>query len=391
MKSIEKERLITITIMFFAAFLLFLSWKVATATDWTMFGGNLQRTNYNPTETIITKYSGLANGTKTLANKWKLALSGFSIGQPLYLKAASINGSIHDTVFVGTENGIFYAIDANVGKILWQRDLGHASDKNCADLGSNYNWGIGGTPYIDQPSQKIYVSSNGNIYCLSVSTGADITGWPLTSQYDPVLYHNYGAITIFNSTLYITLASHCDRGTYYGQLLAYNLNTRTKTSSFLPAPASPAYGAGIWGCAGVSVYNSPTGAVIYTATGNTIGGSAENAGYGEHVVKLTPKLTVQASYTPGVLVGDDDFGASPVVMTPTNQCAKTFIATQNKAGIVVITDSNLVSIVNLQVAAVTSYGKLLYLFFKLYCSFIFSCYPIVMIQAHLFLLWLLIL
>lgn len=358
------------SIMFFVSSLLFpflLSLGIVSSTDWTMFGGDFRRTNYNPSETIISKFSGLENGTKTLANKWKLTI-GVSITQPLYLKAASINGSIHDTVFISTEGGTFYAVDANVGTILWQRNLGFATDTACNFFTSASKYGVGGTAHIDQQNQKIYVSSNGNVYCLTVSTGADVAGWPLTGQYDPVLYHNYGAMTLYNSTLYMTIASHCDKGTYYGQLIAYNTITRTKISTFSPAPASPAYGAGIWGCAGVSVYNSAAGASIYTAVGNTIGGSAENSGYGEHVVKLTPALTVQASYTPGVLVGDGDYGATPVIITPTNQCGTTFTLTQNKGGVLTVTDSNLNIVKNIQISAVSSSGMLNFNPLKCYIS-----------------------
>lgn len=329
---------------FLYAVLLFLKNSLfCSATDWTTFGGNLQRTNYNPHETVITKQSGLLNNTKMFVLSWKLALNGFSLAQPLYLKAVNINGAVHDVMFISTENGIFSAIDANAGIVLWERSLGYYQSLNCHYFATKNNWGITGTAVIDPSRRHVYVASNGTVYGLSVHDGSDLPGWPLVKQYDPFLYHNYGALTLLNSTLYVPLASHCDRGHYFGQLIAYNITTRTRINVFVPVPTTPstAYGAGIWGCAGVSVYSNANGTSIYTATGNVKGSPNENDGYGEHVVKLTPGLTVQAAYTPGVLMVDDDFGATPVIITPTNKCATTFTVTEIKYGDLIITDSNL--------------------------------------------------
>ena len=69
-------------------------------------------------------------------------------------------------------------------------------------------------------------------------------------------------------------------------------------------------GGGIWGWGGIAI-DRPANA-IFAATGNSTD-SSEHAPYGERVVRLTTKLHVQASQHPKLPLGDDDFGATPLL------------------------------------------------------------------------------
>ena len=99
---------------------------------------------------------------------------------------------------------------------------------------------------------------------------------------------------------------------------------------------------GIWGWGGVSV--DPDTGAVYTAVGNSHSWSEEcacyvdGAGYGNHVVALTPDLTaVLDAQSPGIeSTGDYDFGAAPMLFQP-NGCPP-LAAANNKNGTLYIWD-----------------------------------------------------
>ena len=43
--------------------------------------------------------------------------------QPLYLANLTVQGAVHDVVYVATENDSVYAFDVNSGAVLWHTSL----------------------------------------------------------------------------------------------------------------------------------------------------------------------------------------------------------------------------------------------------------------------------
>ena len=54
-----------------------------------------------------------------------------------------IKGSLHDVAFIGDAGGIFHAVDADTGALLWKVSLGMWTSP-CQDLPGG-KFGIGGT------------------------------------------------------------------------------------------------------------------------------------------------------------------------------------------------------------------------------------------------------
>lgn len=324
--------------------------------DWSQFGFSESRSGYNPHEKLITKLS-LAN--QTLIPAWNVSLNGASISQPLYMKNLLFpSNNLRNVIYIGIENGDYLAVDAFSGREIWRKNIGVTVDFQCYDLPGG-KFGVSGTAYIDRGSMSLFVvGGTGNLHRLKLLTGESYSPiWPVKNIFDPNLLHAYGAVSKYLDTLYITVAGHCDNNQYIGAIYRFNITNGHLISAFQPAGVGK-YGAGIWGMPGISIDTTKSPAVVYTATGNSLA-SVENDAYGENIVKLTANLKVIKSYAPGILEFDGDFGATPSIFKPTNGCKKTLIATENKAGVLFVTDENLGSVQQFQIMLPGSDGEFL--------------------------------
>jgi outer membrane protein assembly factor BamB len=191
--------------------------------DWTQFHrDNMQR--WNPYETIL----GVNNVGK-LGLKWT-----FPIGTSTPPVVA--NG----VVYVGTEDGAMYALNASTGAVSWSVQAGGLFPSSPAV--------VNGVVYIG--------SFDHNVYALNASTGARL--WSFATG-DLV----YSAPTVVNGVVYI--------GSTDGNLYALNATT----------------GAKLWGFTGGAVYSSPAVAngVVYIGGGTNV--YALNASTGAELWSFT--------------------------------------------------------------------------------------------------------
>src|SRR5262249_60466797 len=100
----------------------------APATDWPMYGFNLQRTGENPFETIITP-STVAG----LHQLWSFDLGAVTIMQPVLAADVIVNGSPKELVYIGAEHGDLYAFDVASGTMVWHRNL-VSQQTRCHDI-----------------------------------------------------------------------------------------------------------------------------------------------------------------------------------------------------------------------------------------------------------------
>ncbi len=315
-------------------------------------GDNLNETILTPSNVNSTDFGLL----------YSQQVDGYVYAQPLYMSGLTINGAVHNVVFVATENDSVYAFDAdsNSGadaQPLWVRSFTNSSagitpvpaaDSLVNDIVPVI--GITGTPVIDQSTNTLYVVTktkvilNGDtahpnyvqtLHALDVTTGADkfVTGGDVIGQtvenpnntdvnttaitspgtgvdskggvvsFNALRENQRSALQLDGNWILVMWASHGDNGPYHGWLVAFDKTTLQPVAMFNTSPNGTE--SGIWQSGAPAAIDPATGA-IYFAVGNgtfdEFGSSPEND-YGESVIRLNPtpvgnQFTVQDFFTP---------------------------------------------------------------------------------------------
>ena len=224
-------------------------------------------------------------------------VDGQLYAQPLYMPNLSINGSVHNVVFVATEHDSVYAFDADQTSSvlpLWHTSflsptvttVSVADVATCETVGPEY--GITSTPVVDSKTKTLYVvantKENGTIiyrlHKLDLTTGAEKPGSPvgINATVRGSGVDNIGGFVTFNSqqelqraallllkgVVYIAFASHCDNGPYHGWIMGYNATTLRQMAVYNDTPNGS--DAGIWQ-SGAALAADREGN-IYVNTGN---------------------------------------------------------------------------------------------------------------------------
>src|SRR5439155_5694811 len=283
--------------------------RQGTPYDVRTYGFSALRTNANALETVL----GTANA-ESLQESWSADLGAVILTEPLYAAGVMIDGSPTDVVYAGSEHGDMFALKAADGTVVWQRNVGTATQSNCL-MTPDGVYGVGGTPVFDRSTNRIYVAGgSGHVYALDMSTGDVQAGWPVRIISQPSLNYVWGALNLNAGKLYVPVGGLCDITPYHGHLAEIDVATAKETGNWIVNGSySGASGGAIWGYGGVSL--NPASGNIFVATGNAIG-SNEHVNYSEHVVELSSSLAVQDANYPGLSGSDVDFGATPAVFRP---------------------------------------------------------------------------
>jgi outer membrane protein assembly factor BamB len=276
----------------------------AQATDWSTFGFDAARTNENPRERTL----GVANAP-TLRETWSTPLGGVINTQPVVAASVRVSRTRRaDLVLAGTAAGDLWALDAATGRPVWRRRLG-ARRVRCGDLPQG-RYGVTATPTLDRARNRVYsADGQGRLHALSLATGAEARGWPVTVTPAPDREHVWGGIARRGNRLYAGTSSHCDTAFYRGRLVAIDARRARVVARWFPL--APRYrGGGMWGWGGASI---DSGGDVYVATSTTQAGN-EIRPYAQRVVRLSGGLRLKASHRPDVPVNSDsDFGATPLL------------------------------------------------------------------------------
>ncbi len=310
---------------------------------------DVNRTGWNPNESILT--TGNVSAAK-FGLLHTVAVDGRVDAQPLVLPNVTIGKSVHDVVYVATENDTVYAVDGKTGKILLSRNLGVSIPYTSKDGDDNIYpvTGIASTPVIDPGSGAIYLVTDDNegpsapdvfrLHMLSISTLADMVPseviLPATvlsngSTYTLPAKHERqrAALLEANGTIYVGFSSTGDaqptlsRGVVAGfsaATLAPTTNNEFPNRLF--ENDNPFYLTSIWqsgyGPAADSSGN------IYFSTGNSSPSTPSyNATYNfpDSVLKVSADLsTVLDSFTQYTYFSQDqadgDFGSGGTLLVP---------------------------------------------------------------------------
>lgn len=275
-----------------------------TASDWATWGFGVERQGFNPNESSI----GVSN-VDELKQSWSVDLGANIDTAAVVAAGVRVGTKALDLAYVGTEHGVFYAVDVSDGRIVWKRQF-TTQTIECAESPDNI-FGITAAAAIDRPGKRVFVAAaDGKLHALDMATGAEVRGWPVTLTDDPSHEFVLSAPTPWKDLLYVATASHCDIGPYEGRIYGIDMATATKKHVFWITGEGPPLGGSVWGWGGVSV--DPETGDVFAATGNALG-FPENAGYGDQIVRLTSDLTPVAGHAPPVVAFDDDLGSTPVL------------------------------------------------------------------------------
>jgi outer membrane protein assembly factor BamB len=279
--------------------------------DWTSYSGGDSMANDGRSFTITP-----ATAPK-LTTSWSRTLDGAVFSSPLYLRT----GVPTPLAFVATMGNTLYALAARNGSIVWKRSLGPPQPTVC-----HSSYGIGSTPYIDKARGRIYViGARGALYAFDVRTGKTIKGWPLQIVKRTDVEFAWSGLRMRNGLLYVNVASYCDVPDDHGKPAdGYTVAvdaSHAKIASRIDLVPGPSNMGGAWGYGGVSIARDGS---VYLATGNSViirsGHLIESAGLAEAVVHLSAQLRVLQSgkvrYKAAANVGDEDFGATPLLFQP---------------------------------------------------------------------------
>jgi hypothetical protein len=148
--------------------------------------------------------------------------------QPLLVPNENIAGATHNVVYTVTENNSVYAIDADTGVILLQRNLGPPVQWPLSCGNNGVNVGINGTPVIDLDLGEMFVISYVNglspsyqLHALNLTTLADQVP-PVTVAatqaltdgstfaFDATYQRQRPALLESNGVIYAGFGSYCD-------------------------------------------------------------------------------------------------------------------------------------------------------------------------------------
>lgn len=286
---------------------------------WLTYGNDLPRTS-----ATATTFS-----PESVRPAWYAPISGRVSSQALVAQDVPAPGL--RTVYVTTSKGTVYALAEN-GYIRWRVELGQL-DRVCQQIDG---YGVTGTPVIDPGTNTLYlVDAFGRVHALDLVTGAERPGWPVSAYMTWRRELVWGALTIVNGSIYFGTGAYCDRP-MVGKVFRVDIATRA-VSRWQVVPPSRGGGGGVWGWGGVSY--SPGRGSLFVATGNALKGGSnvgkrfrEWARYGEHLVELSPDLTVRSAHHPRRInsVADLDFVGAPVIFTHPS-CGE-LVAVLNKDG-----------------------------------------------------------
>ena len=334
------------------------------------------RTGWNKEETLLSA-SAFPASFGVLAT---VSLDDQIDAQPLLVPGQMIAGSIHNVLYVVSENNSVYALDAQSGQILLTRNLGAPvpTPLGCGNNGPNV--GITSTPVIDLARHRIYViayisgaAPEYQLHALDLVTLADSVPAVIvaatqklsdgsTFAFNATYQRQRPALLEHDGVIYAGFGSFCDfeanhsRGWVLGWK-AGNLAPLAKAELNDTQAASPTsfFLSSVWMSGFGLAANSNT---IFFSTGNSdcnFYDSPEDCpsqstydgvtNIQESVVGLQPNLGSRTGvFTPSNVfqmdIDDADLGASGVMLLPTQSDTADLAAIVSKDGRLFLLDQN---------------------------------------------------
>ena len=301
------------------------------ASDWTMFGGDPQRTGWAQGEKDIDR-----TNAKDLTLLWKLSLDNQarelnSLTAPVAAEWVVTPHGMKEIVIVGGASDNLFALDAESGKVVWKKTFTPKVKPKQDPFWLCPN-ALNATPMIAKRGLNVLVytiSSDGQLHTLDIHDGEDKAP-PV--QFVPPYSKNW-SLGIYHNVLYTTISQGCN-GAKSG-VYAMDLSSPDHKIEFFQASPS---GAGIWGRAGAVIGSN---GMVYAQTGD--GQYDASAGkLPDTVLQLSAKdLKLVDYYTPSnhtyLTRKDLDAGSMSAVYFPFKDWQ--LLASAGKEGVIVLLDA----------------------------------------------------
>jgi hypothetical protein len=310
------------------------------------YGNSNSRLGQNLQETILTTTNVNATNFGQLFN-WQT--DGNIYAQPLYVPNLTINGSVHNVVFVVTEADGIYAFDADSQALnpnpLWYTSLVNGTTVTPVPCLAHKAactiyplLGISGTPVINLATNTMYFiartaegsSSNPNyverIHALNILTGQEQSYGPYTICSAPYSTGQMGCqlqTGLFNPladgqrpALLLEQQSGFSQGVLWvgfagqGMMLAFDASDLNELADWTatPHPKDTTGGGGIWGSGG-GVSGDANGNVYVAVGDGTFDVNVGGNNYGDSIVKLN--LVTSSTYSSGWAMQVMDYFTPP--------------------------------------------------------------------------------
>ncbi|HEY1919444.1 MAG TPA: PQQ-binding-like beta-propeller repeat protein [Streptosporangiaceae bacterium] len=212
-------------------------------------------------------------------------------------------------VYIGGNNGTFYALSESTGAAVWQQAIGYVDPAKgkCGARGITSTATVAAAPATGTPT--VYVSSgSGYLYAMNAATGAltwkSVIHLPIGQRAN---YYDWSSPTVANGKIYIGVAGTCTNHVR-GAMEAFSQVTGKKLATYYTVPSGQV-GGSIWSTAAVAANGN-----IFVGTGNVIPPTPSNEGTSESIVELSGTNLAQLGVWQLPLADqpsdDDDFGAS---------------------------------------------------------------------------------
>jgi hypothetical protein len=309
------------------------------------YHNDLARDGVNAQEYALTT----ANvNTSTFGKLFSCAVDGAVYAQPLWVANLTVNGSVHNVVFVATEHDSLYAFDADANPCvqLWHVNLidtshgansgevtvpsgpsGNAVGGGSGDITPEV--GVSGTPVVNPATNTLYVVSKSmnssasafyqRLHAIDITTGNEKFSGPenitssitfpgtgdggSTVSFNTRTQNQRSGLALVNGVVYVAWASHEDTPPYYGWVVGFNASNLA-VASVLNVSPNVGYG-GIWMGGGAPSADANNN--LYLITGNayfdvTSGGDD----YGDSFLQLSSGLSISSFFTPSDQQNDYD-------------------------------------------------------------------------------------
>ena len=274
----------------------------ALPTDWAAFHRNAAHVSATFGDPAVT----VANAG-SLSQRWQFtAQAATEPNQPARAFDASPT-VVGNRVYIGSRTGMFYALNATTGAVVWQKQLDWGSAEYCPAKGI-----VGTATVMPDPVDgvlTVYAPGAHFLYALNAATGAQ--RWkrsigPNTAAGNG-LYFNWSSPTVAGGRVFMGLAANCGDRPIRAGVVALNQHTGAWQNTWHAVPA---------GTVGASVWSSQAsnGNYVWVTTGNPdpTGTTIDDA---YSIVRLLAStLAKQDKWTaPLGQAADLDFGSSPTL------------------------------------------------------------------------------